>query len=55
MVVIENGSYIQLEHLPRHLIECYTQQQQDDCINNNDNDDDNDLIVLEADFYKPGL
>ena len=54
MVVIENGSYIQLEHLPRHLIECYTQQQQDDCINNNDNDDDNDLTVLEADFYKPG-
>ncbi|MGI5927655.1 MAG: sigma-54 interaction domain-containing protein [Thermacetogeniaceae bacterium] len=45
MVVIGDGSYITLDHLPHHLIECYAQQQ-------DEHDEVNQLVILDADFRK---
>ncbi|MFY9140153.1 MAG: sigma 54-interacting transcriptional regulator [Thermacetogeniaceae bacterium] len=45
MVVIGDGSYITLNHLPHHLIECYEQQQ-------DDYDEVNHLDNVDADYRK---
>jgi len=46
MVVIGDGSYITLDHLPHHLIDRYTKQQQDEI------DEVNQLVILDADYRK---
>jgi arginine utilization regulatory protein len=48
MVVVEDGSYITLDHLPHYIIEGY-ERQQDSCINN---DHVNNIVVFDDDFRK---